>query len=60
MTDAAKERSYDYIAITDQSQGLKIAGGIDESALKRQGTEIAKVNTALSKSGSQLTVLRSI
>jgi histidinol phosphatase-like PHP family hydrolase len=60
MTDAAKERSYDYIAITDHSQGLKIAGGIDESALKRQGTEIAKVNTALSKSGSQLTVLRSI
>jgi len=60
MADAAKERSYDYIAITDHSKGLKIAGGIDERALKRQGTEIAKVNTALSKSGSQLTVLRSI
>jgi len=60
MADAAKERSYEYIAITDHSKGLKIAGGIDERALKRQGTEIAKVNTALSKSGSQLTVLRSI
>ena len=60
MADAAKERSYDYIAITDHSKGLKIAGGIDERALKRQGTEIAKVNAALSKSGSQLTVLRSI
>ncbi len=60
MADAAKERSYEYIAITDHSKGLKIAGGIDESALKRQGTEIAKVNAALSKSGSQLTVLRSI
>jgi len=60
MADAAKERSYDYIAITDHSKGLKIAGGIDERALKRQGTEIAKVNAALSKSGSQLTVFRSI
>ena len=60
MADAAKERSYEYIAITDHSKGLKIAGGIDERALKRQGTEIAKVNAALSKLGSQLTVLRSI
>jgi histidinol phosphatase-like PHP family hydrolase len=60
MADAAKERSYDYIAITDHSKTLKIAGGIDERALKRQGMEIAKVNAALSKSGSQLIVLRSI
>ena len=60
MADAAKERSYEYIAITDHSKALKIAGGIDEGALKRQGTEIEKVNVALSKSGIQLTVLRSI
>jgi histidinol phosphatase-like PHP family hydrolase len=60
MADAAKERSYDYIAITDHSKILKIAGGIDERALKRQGMEIAKVNAALLKSGSQLIVLRSI
>ena len=60
MADAAKERSYEYIAITDHSKALKIAGGIDERTLKRQGTEIAKVNIALSKSGAQLTVLRSI
>src|SRR5882762_9606045 len=60
MADAAKERSYEYIAITDHSKGLKIAGGIDERALKRQGMEIAKVNATLSKSDSQLTVLRSI
>ena len=60
MADAAKERSCEYIAITDHSKGLKIAGGIDEPALKRQGIEIAKVNAALSKSGADLTVLRSI
>jgi histidinol phosphatase-like PHP family hydrolase len=57
MADAAKERSYDYIAITDHSKTLKIAGGIDERELKRQGMEISKVNAALSESGSQLTVL---
>ena len=60
MADAAKERSYEYIAITDHSKGLKIVGGIDERALKRHGTEIAKVNAALLKSGSHLIVLRSI
>jgi putative hydrolase len=60
MADAAANRSYDYIAITDHSKTLKIAGGIDERALKRQGTEIAKVNAALSKSAAHVTVLRSI
>ena len=60
MAEAAKERSYEYIAITDHSRTLKIAGGIDERALKRQGTEIAKANVALSKAGADLTVLRSI
>jgi putative hydrolase len=60
MADAAKERSYEYIAITDHSKGLKIAGGIDERALKRQEAEIIKLNVATSKSGQDLTVLRSI
>ena len=60
MADAAKERSYEYIAITDHSKTLKIAGGIDERALERQGAEIAKVNMTLPKSGAHLTVLRSV
>ena len=61
MADAAANRSYEYIAITDHSKGLKIAGGIDERALKRQGLEIAKANAALSKSAPRhVTVLRSI
>jgi putative hydrolase len=60
MADAAEQRSYEYIAITDHSKALKIAGGIDEEALKRQGTEIAEVNVAFSKSRAHLTVLRSI
>jgi len=60
MADAAADRSYEYIAITDHSKGLKIAGGIDEQALNRQGREIARVNMALSKSRTHPTVLRSI
>ena len=60
MADAAIERSYEYIAITDHSKGLKIAGGIDERALKKQGAEIAKLNTALRESRGILVVLHSI
>ena len=60
MAGAAANHSYEYIAITDHSKTLKIAGGIDERALKRQGVEIAKVNAALSKSAAHVTVLRSI
>jgi histidinol phosphatase-like PHP family hydrolase len=60
MADAATDRSYEYIAITDHSKGLKIAGGIDEYELKSQGAEIAKLNTALRKSGRKLLVLRSV
>ena len=60
MADAAANRSYEYIAITDHSKGLKIAGGIDEGELERQAAEIAEVNAALSKSAPHMTVLRSI
>ena len=41
MAAAAMERGYEYIAITDHSKGLKIAGGIDEEQLRRQADEIA-------------------
>lgn len=58
MAAAAKERGYAYIAITDHSKGLKIAGGIDEKALAEQAREITAVNKALG--GSGVTVLRSI
>ena len=60
MAEAAANRSYEYIAITDHSKGLKIAGGIDEVELERQAAEIAQVNAALSKLAPHVTVLRSI
>ena len=59
MADAAANRSYEYIGITDHSKTLKIAGGIDEEALKRQGVEIAELNAARSKSAPHTTVLHS-
>ena len=58
MADAAIERGYQYIGITDHSKGLKIAGGIDEKALAEQAREITAVNRLIG--GSGLTVLRSI
>jgi DNA polymerase (family 10) len=60
MANEAKERSYSYIAITDHSKGLKIAGGIDEPTLSKQGVEIAKINTLTSQLGGKLIVLRSV
>lgn len=54
MAAAARDRNYDYIAITDHTKGLKIAGGIDEDQVEQQGKEIATFNA---KRG--VTVLRS-
>jgi histidinol phosphatase-like PHP family hydrolase len=60
MADAAMERGYEYVAITDHSKGLKIAGGIDEKQLEQQADEINEINKALRRSGKNFTLLRSI
>ena len=60
MARAAAERGYQYIAITDHSKGLKIAGGIDEEQLRKQAEEISAVNASLRSEGIRLEVLRSI
>ena len=60
MAEVARERGYAYIAITDHSKGLKIAGGIDEAQLREQAAEIAKVNLSIARGGTKLTVLGSI
>jgi histidinol phosphatase-like PHP family hydrolase len=44
MAEAAIARGYQYIAITDHGKNLKIAGGISEEELERQGREIQKLN----------------
>ncbi|MGA9352075.1 MAG: PHP domain-containing protein [Terriglobales bacterium] len=60
MAEAADARGYEYIAITDHSKGLKIAGGINEEQLRQQAEEIAAVNQSLGAAGKTLRVLRSI
>ena len=57
MAEAAVARGYEYIAITDHTKGLKIAGGINEEQLGKQAEEIAHVNDQFRQQG--LTVLRS-
>ena len=60
MADAGVERGYEFIAITDHSKGLKIAGGIDEQQLREQGEEIEAINAWLRSSGEKLQLLRSV
>lgn len=44
MADAAIERGYRFLAITDHSQGLKIAGGLTPERLAEQGRQIDALN----------------
>jgi len=60
MAEAGDALGYEYIAITDHSKGLKIAGGINEAQLEQQAAEIESVNTALEKAGRTFRVLRSV
>lgn len=52
-------RNYRYIAITDHTKGLKIAGGLDEKRLAQQGREIIALNKQLARAGRDFTLLRS-
>jgi DNA polymerase (family 10) len=47
MVAAAKERGYEYIAITDHSQSLKITNGLTEKRLLQHMEAIDKVNAQL-------------
>lgn len=60
MGEAASAVGYEYIAITDHSKGLKIAGGINEAQLRQQTRQIATANKSLRKAGSKMTILASI
>ena len=44
----AKELGYQYIAITDHSQSLKIAKGLSQGRLKEEIAEVKKINRKLS------------
>lgn len=44
MVEAAIERGYDYITITDHSKFLRVANGLDEKRLLKQREEIERIN----------------
>ncbi len=48
MAQAARRKGYKYIAITDHSRSLKIAGGLSIGDLKKQKQEIRKLNKKFS------------
>jgi putative hydrolase len=60
MAEAGEARGYEYISITDHSQGLKIAGGINAQELREQALEIDEVNESLRRAGKKVRVLKSI
>lgn len=60
LAEAGIARGYQYIAVTDHSKGLKIAGGIDEADLEQQAKEIARVNAKLTKAGRNFRVLQAM
>jgi histidinol phosphatase-like PHP family hydrolase len=60
MAEAGEARGYEYIAVTDHSKGLKIAGGINEAQLRQQAEEIAEVNRRSRQGGRRIRVLHSI
>ncbi|HET7657613.1 MAG TPA: DNA polymerase/3'-5' exonuclease PolX, partial [Bacillales bacterium] len=44
MVNAAREKGYQYMAITDHSKSLVVAKGLNEDQLKRQREEIDRLN----------------
>lgn len=47
MSQAAKGRGYEYIAITDHSKSIRVAGGLDEGRLVEQIEAIDRLNEEL-------------
>ena len=60
MARAGMDLGYEYVAVTDHSKGLRIAGGIDEEALAGQMREIDALNDLLASGGRPFRVLRSL
>ena len=60
MVEAAEPLGHEYIALTDHSQQLKIAKGMNEAGFATQDREIAATNAGLAAAGKTLRVLRGI
>jgi histidinol phosphatase-like PHP family hydrolase len=60
MASAAELLGYSHIALTDHSQQLRIANGMNEAGFARQDQEIAATNVAFAAAGKQIRILRGI
>lgn len=60
MVEACSGIGHEHVAITDHSKGLKIARGMDEARLARQGREIDLLNEELGAAGVGIRALRAI
>jgi DNA polymerase (family 10) len=47
MAKAAKERGYEYIAVTDHSESVRVANGLSKERFRRQWKEIDRLNDEL-------------
>jgi DNA polymerase (family 10) len=47
MAEAARDRGYEYVAICDHTESVRVVPGLDADALRRQGEEIAAANERL-------------
>lgn len=60
MARAAIEQGLTYIAITDHTKNLRVAGGLTALEIKKQGKEIDALNKKLRKEGSSFTILKGV
>lgn len=60
MAEACSALGYEYAAITDHSQGLRIAHGLSEDELAEQGRVIEATNRVLDARDPPLKLLRSV
>lgn len=59
MAQAAQKLGLEYIAITDHTQSLGVAHGLDEKRLAQQGKEIDKLNAGYRTKGIKFRILKS-
>ena len=60
MAMHAIDRGYSYVAMTDHSKGLRIAGGMSEERLAQQGAEIEELNAYFEDNDLDFRVLKSL
>lgn len=58
MADAAAALGYEYLALTDHTPAVRVAGGMDRAGFRRQWKRIDRLNATLASRGTGLTLLK--